>query len=56
MISPILFRASAEEFCESVVQMRADFHVDGIDLDVEDGGTTYEMLQFNVDDDGTPII
>ena len=25
-------------------------------LHVEDGGTTYEMLQFNVDDDGTPII
>merc|ERR1719219_177156 len=37
-------QASAEEFCESVVQMRADFHVDGIDLDVEDGGTN-AMIQ-----------
>jgi len=30
---------SAEVFCDSVVQMREDYKVDGIDLDVEDGGT-----------------
>ena len=36
-------RLSAEVFCDSVVQMREDYKVDGIDLDIEDGGTNAEI-------------
>ena len=41
--------------CTAAAVSAADGRV-ALYLHVEDGGTTYEMLQFNVDDDGTPII
>ena len=36
-------RASADAFCDSVVKMRNEYQVDGIDLDVEDGGVGAEL-------------
>ena len=33
------FRISANAFCDSVVKMKNEYQIDGIDLDVEDGGT-----------------
>jgi len=36
-------QATAEEFCDSVVQMREEYHIDGIDLDIEDGGTSAKL-------------
>lgn len=47
MITPIECTAAAVSAADGRVALY---------LHVEDGGTTYEMLQFNVDDDGTPII
>lgn len=41
--------------CTAAAVSAADGKV-ALYLHVEDGGTTYEMLQFSVDDDGTPII
>ena len=41
--------------CTATDVIAADGRV-ALYLHVEDGGTTYEMLQFNTDDDGTPII
>ena len=38
-----LIRNAADTFCDSVVKMRNEYQVDGIDLDVEDGGTSSEL-------------
>jgi len=36
-------QATAEQFCDSVAQMRDEYHIDGIDLDIEDGGTSAQL-------------
>ena len=47
MITPAVCTAAAVSAADGKVALY---------LHVEDGGTTYEMLQFNTDADGTPII
>jgi len=43
MSSAVSDEATAEQFCDSVVEMRNTHNVDGIDLDIEDGGTSAKL-------------
>ena len=39
-------RVGVDAFCDSIVAMRDEYNVDGIDLDVEDGGTNAQLQTY----------